>query len=99
MVVRYGRYGKFLACSGFPDCKNTKALAADTGIVCPDDGGKVVMKRTKKGKPFWGCENWPKCKFASWKKPSFAKASEDKLATTEKKSENTESKEAKAITS
>jgi len=69
MVVRYGRYGKFLACSGFPDCKNTKALAADTGIVCPDDGGKVVVKRTKKGKPFWGCENWPKCKFASWKKP------------------------------
>jgi len=69
MVVRYGRYGKFLACSGFPDCKNTKALAADTGIVCPDDGGKVVMKRTKKGKPFWGCENWPKCKFASWTRP------------------------------
>ena len=69
MVVRYGRYGKFLACSGFPDCKNTKALAADTGIVCPDDGGKVVMKRTKKGKPFWGWENWPKCKFASWTRP------------------------------
>ena len=72
MVVRYGRYGKFLACSGFPDCKNTKALAADAGIVCPDDGGKVVMKRTKKGKPFWGCENWPACKYASWKRPNHA---------------------------
>ena len=72
MVVRYGRYGKFLACSGFPDCKNTKALAADAGVVCPDDGGKVVMKRTKKGKPFWGCENWPACKYASWKRPNHA---------------------------
>ncbi len=81
MVIRYGRYGKFLACSGFPDCKNTKALAEDTGIICPEDGGKVVIKRTKRGKPFWGCENWPKCKFASWTKPSFdsssAKASTD----------------------
>lgn len=69
MVIRYGRFGKFLACSGFPDCKNTKALNGETGLVCPDDGGKVVMKRTKRGKPFWGCENWPECKFASWKKP------------------------------
>lgn len=69
MVVRYGRYGKFLACSGFPDCKNTKALVEDTGIVCPNDGGQVVMKRTRRGRPFWGCENWPKCKFASWTKP------------------------------
>ena len=85
MVIRYGRFGKFLACSGFPDCKNTKALAEDTGIICPEDGGKVVMKRTRKGKPFWGCENWPKCKFASWKKPllasSSAEAADDKKAT------------------
>lgn len=69
MVVRYGRYGKFLACSGFPDCKNTKALNADTGIVCPNDGGQVVMKRTRRGRPFWGCANYPNCKFASWTKP------------------------------
>lgn len=69
MVIRYGRFGKFMACSGFPDCKNTKALNEETGMVCPDDNGKVVMKRTRKGKAFWGCENWPKCKYASWKKP------------------------------
>lgn len=73
MVIRYGRYGKFLACSGFPNCKNTKALAQDTGIVCPDDGGKVVMKRTKKGKSFWGCENYPACNYASWTKPKIGK--------------------------
>ena len=75
MVIRYGRFGKFLACSGFPECKNTKALAGDTGIICPQDGGKVVVKRTRRGKPFWGCENWPKCKFASWKKPAVESAS------------------------
>ncbi len=78
MVIRYGRFGKFMACSGFPDCKNTKAIVVDSGIVCPEDGGIVAMKRTKRGKPFWGCSNYPECKFASWKKPSFAKASEGK---------------------
>src|SRR3990167_4565864 len=70
MVVRYGRFGKFLACSGFPDCKNTKALNSDTGMKCPDcKDGDVVTRKTKRGKTFWGCSNWPKCKFASWTKP------------------------------
>lgn len=69
MVVRYGRFGKFLACSGFPDCKNTKALNEETGLICPLDGGQVVMKRTKRGRPFWGCSNYPNCTFASWTKP------------------------------
>ncbi|KKR51198.1 MAG: topoisomerase protein [Candidatus Curtissbacteria bacterium GW2011_GWA1_40_16] len=72
MVVRYGRFGKFLACSGFPDCKNTKALNADTGMKCPDcKDGDVVTRKTKRGKTFWGCSNWPKCKFASWTKPQL----------------------------
>jgi len=78
MVIRYGRFGKFMACSGFPDCKNTKAIVVDSGMVCPEDGGNVVMKRTKKGRAFWGCANYPKCKFASWKKPNFES---DKKAT------------------
>lgn len=70
MVIRYGRFGKFLACSGFPDCKNTKALNSDTGMKCPDcKDGDVVTRKTKRGKTFWGCSNWPKCKFASWTKP------------------------------
>ena len=72
MVIRYGRFGKFLACSGFPDCKNTKSLAAPTGLVCPSDGGNIVVKKTKRGKTFWGCLNYPKCKFASWTKPEGA---------------------------
>ncbi len=72
MVVRYGRFGKFLACSGFPDCKNTKALNEETGMKCPDcKTGDVVTRRTKRGKTFWGCSNWPKCKFASWTKPKL----------------------------
>lgn len=85
MVIRYGRFGKFLACSGFPDCKNTKTLSEPTGLICPDDGGEVVQRRTKRGRLFWGCANYPKCKFASWTKPSSAsssaKASDDKKAT------------------
>ena len=72
MVIRYGRFGKFMACSGFPDCKNTKALDEDTGLICPQDGGKVVVRRTRKGRTFWGCGNYPKCKFASWQKPAGA---------------------------
>lgn len=69
MVIRYGRFGKFLACSGFPDCKNTKPLVEETGLTCPEDGGKIVMRKTRRGKTFWGCSNWPNCKFASWHKP------------------------------
>ena len=71
MVIRYGRFGKFMACSGFPDCKNTKTMAAPTGMVCPDDGGEIIIKRTKRGRSFWGCANYPKCKYASWTKPEL----------------------------
>jgi DNA topoisomerase-1 len=72
MVIRYGRFGKFMACSGFPECKNTKTMAEPTGLICPDDGGEVVVKRTKRGRSFWGCANYPNCKFASWTKPEEA---------------------------
>jgi DNA topoisomerase-1 len=64
MVIKSGRYGKFLACSRYPECKNTKPLS--TGIKCPKDGGDIVERRSKKGKLFWSCSNFPKCKFASW---------------------------------
>ena len=74
MVIRYGRFGKFLACSGFPECKNTKAIVVESGMNCPDCDGSIVIKRTKKGRSFWGCTNYPKCKFASWKKPSFVES-------------------------
>src|SRR3989344_994584 len=70
MVIRYGRFGKFMACSGFPECKNTKALNAETGLTCPDCGGNIVIKKTRRGRTFWGCSNYPNCKYASWTKPN-----------------------------
>ncbi|MEW6584343.1 MAG: type I DNA topoisomerase [Nitrospirota bacterium] len=67
MVIKSGRFGKFLACSRYPECKNTKALSI--GIRCPKDGGDIVERRSKRGKLFWSCSNYPQCKFASWYKP------------------------------
>jgi DNA topoisomerase-1 len=67
MVIKSGRYGKFLACSRYPECKNTKPFS--TGIKCPKDGGDIVERRSKRGKPFWSCSNYPECKFATWYKP------------------------------
>ena len=67
MLIKSGRYGKFLACSRYPECKNTKPIS--TGIKCPKDGGDLVERRSKKGKPFWSCSNYPECKFATWYKP------------------------------
>ncbi len=69
LVVRIGRFGKFLACSKFPECKFTKNLTISTGLKCPEDQGDVIIRRTKKGKTFYGCSNWPTCKWASWTKP------------------------------
>ena len=69
MVIKTGRYGKFLACPGFPECKNTKQLVEETGKACPKCGGKVIVKQTKKKKKFIGCENYPECDFSSWNLP------------------------------
>lgn len=73
MVVKYGPYGKFLACPGFPDCRNTKPHFEKVGIPCPICGGEVVLKKTKKGRKYYGCENNPECEFMSWQKPSTVK--------------------------
>ncbi len=70
MVVKYGPHGKFLACPGFPDCRNTKPYLEKTGIPCPLCGGEVVIKKTKKGRKYYGCEHNPECSFVSWQKPS-----------------------------
>ncbi len=69
MVVKHGRFGRFLACSGYPDCKNTKPISV--GVDCPNDdcSGKLVEKRSRRGKTFYGCSKYPNCKFASWNKP------------------------------
>lgn len=73
MVVKTGRFGKFLACPGYPECKNTKPLVQETNALCPKCGGKVIQKKTKKGYAFFGCENWPDCDFATWDKPTDEK--------------------------
>lgn len=70
MVVKMGRYGKFLACPGFPECRNAKPILEDAGVVCPKCKGKVYIKKTKKGKKYLGCENNPECDFMTWDKPS-----------------------------
>ncbi|ADQ14775.1 type I DNA topoisomerase [Halanaerobium hydrogeniformans] len=70
MVVKYGRYGKFLACSGYPDCKNTKPYLIKTGVDCPEcDDGEVIERTSKKGRTFFGCSNYPECNFMAWNKP------------------------------
>lgn len=69
LVIRYGKFGKFLACSSFPKCRHTESFGEVLNIKCPKDGGDVVVKKTKRGKLFYGCRNFPKCQFASWTKP------------------------------
>ena len=76
MVIKYGPHGKFLACPGFPECRNTKPYFEKTGIPCPKCGKEVVIKKTKKGRKFYGCEGNPECDFISWQKPSREKCPE-----------------------
>lgn len=73
MVIKYGPHGKFLACPGFPDCKNTKPYLEKIGVPCPKCGKEVVRKKTKKGRLYFGCEANPECDFMSWQKPSTQK--------------------------
>lgn len=69
MVVKYGPHGKFLACPGFPDCRNTKPYLEKIGVPCPDCGKEVVLKKSKKGRKYYGCEDNPNCEFMSWSRP------------------------------
>ncbi len=69
MVIKTGRYGKFLACSGFPDCRNAKRLVKDTGGLCPKCGGRMLQRKSAKGRIYYGCENYPKCEFMTWDEP------------------------------
>ncbi|SCP95944.1 type I DNA topoisomerase [Anaerobium acetethylicum] len=73
MVVKYGPHGRFLACPGFPDCRNTKPYLEKIGVQCPKCGKEIVMKKTKKGRKYYGCEANPECDFMSWQKPSKEK--------------------------
>lgn len=84
LVIRLGRYGKFYACTGFPDCKYTKPLVESTGIKCPDCGkGDIVERSTRRGKKFFGCNQYPKCKYATWNDPRKQKDSTTTESSTE----------------
>ena len=76
MVIKYGPHGKFLACPGFPECRNTKPYLEKIGVACPVCGKEVVIRKTKKGRKYYGCENNPECEFMSWQKPSKEKCPE-----------------------
>ena len=81
LVVRTGKFGKFLSCERFPDCRFTKPMVYETDVLCPKDGGKVIIKKTRKGRRFFGCSNYPNCDFAAWKL-------EDIKGSTKSKSQN-----------
>ncbi|MBN1966127.1 MAG: type I DNA topoisomerase, partial [Anaerolineae bacterium] len=69
LVVRFGRYGKFIGCSNYPECRYTEPWLEKIGVACPQDGGELVEKKTRKGRTFYGCANYPECDFTSWKRP------------------------------
>ncbi len=70
MQIRTGRFGKFIACSNYPECKNTHPIVKDIGVKCPSCGGKIVEKKSKRGRLFYGCSNYPKCSLTTWNKPT-----------------------------
>jgi DNA topoisomerase-1 len=73
LIVRYGRYGKFIACSNFPECRYTEAWLEKIGVACPkcsvEAGGEIVLRKSRKGRVFYGCSRYPECDFVSWKQP------------------------------
>lgn len=75
MVIKHGRFGDFLACPGYPECKNTKAITQELEVPCPKCGGKILERRSKKGTKFFGCSNYPQCDFVSWFEPTEIKCS------------------------
>ena len=66
MVIKTGRFGRFISCTGYPECKTTKPILKDTGAICPKDGGKIVERKSRRGRTFYGCANYPACDFVSW---------------------------------
>ena len=77
MVIKYGPHGRFLACPGFPDCRNTKPYFEKIGVACPNCGNDIVLKKTKKGRKYYGCLGHPECEYMSWQKPTAEKSAEN----------------------
>ena len=78
MVIKYGPHGKFLACPGFPECRNTKPYLEKIGVACPQCGKDIVIRKSKKGRKYYGCENNPECDYMTWQRPKAAEAAGDK---------------------
>ena len=76
MIIKTGRFGDFIACSGYPECKNTKPIVKKIGVKCPVCGGDIVVKKSKRGKMFYGCSGYPKCNQVFWNKPVDKKCPE-----------------------
>jgi DNA topoisomerase I len=73
LIIKWGRFGKFISCSTYPNCKYTEPYLEKIGVICPKDSGEIVIRKSRKGRIFYGCANYPKCDFTSWKKPIKAK--------------------------
>ena len=69
LVIRWGRYGKFISCSNFPECRYTEPWLEKIGVKCPKDEGDIILRKTRRGRIFYGCSNYPECDFTSWKRP------------------------------
>ena len=69
LIIRWGRYGKFISCSDFPKCRYTETIFEKIGVICPEDGGDIVLRKTRRRRIFYGCANYPQCEFASWNRP------------------------------
>jgi DNA topoisomerase I len=74
MKIKNGRFGKFIACTGYPECKTTKPIVKDSGVICPRDGGRILERKSKKGRIFYGCEKYPACDFVAWDPPIVGSA-------------------------
>ncbi|MGR6836171.1 type I DNA topoisomerase [Syntrophomonas erecta] len=90
LLIKFGRFGKFLACSGFPECRHTESINEETGVTCPKCNGSIVALKTKKGRRFFGCSNYPECDFRSWNKPTGEKCPQCGDAMVEKANRNRE---------
>jgi len=99
LVVRTGRFGKFLSCGRFPDCKFTKPFVEKTKLKCPKDDGDIIIKKTRKGRKFYGCSNYPNCDFAAWKLEDIRGVSKRSMTMEKKRVEEKNGDQPKQATS
>ena len=90
MVYRHGRFGEFLACTGYPDCKNTKMIVNSIGVSCPTCGKEIIQRKSKKGRLFYGCSGYPACNQLYWNKPTEKECPKCKARLVEKKTKQGE---------